>query len=276
VTITDNALRALDAAGPTSPADRARLDARVEHMLATDPGVPTAERPAARPGRRPRRVVALVGAAAAVAAGLVLVPGPADRDAAWATWTATPAPTTAGELSAVVEKCRARLDGTSDAFDAAAASVALSERRGDVIAVILRDPTRDMSAHCLADDPRGAGATNLLEVGLAGSDGPPAVAPAEGFLEGSMAQFGGDETVSLTDGAVGDDVVALTIHAGDQAVEATVAGGRYTAWWPGRIFADEDPGPSGRGGPPPDIIFEITLADGTVIHDAAPSRPIWR
>ncbi|KAE8765490.1 hypothetical protein [Georgenia thermotolerans] len=277
MTATDAALRTLDAGGPTSPAERARLDARIERMLAAEP-VPVLAAPApARPGRRPRRVLALVGAAAAIAVGFVLVPGPGDRHAAWATWTPTPSAAAASEVAAVVEECRARVDRHGPAtFDAAAATVVLSERRGDVLAVILRDPARDLSAQCLADAPAGTGAADLLEWGVAGSEGPPALAPARGFLEGSMAQFGGDEPVSLTDGAVGQDVVGLTIHAGGRRVEATVQDGRYTAWWPGRIFADEDAGPSGAGGPRPDFTVDVTLRDGTVIRDAPPSRPIWR
>lgn len=286
-TSLDARLRALDPAPPTTPAERARLDTRLEAMLTTVPATvaePTevasvrgSARTTGRAGAlRPRRVAGLLAAAAAVAVVGVLLPSPDGRDVAWATWTPEPTAATPAEVAAVADRCRDRVSrGGPEGWSADAMSVALAERRGDVVAVVLRDPERDLSGYCLADLPSGATEPRALEVALAGSEGPPAVAPADGFLEGSTVQFGGDEIVSMTDGAVGDDVVGLTIHADGHTVEATVEDGRYTAWWPGRVFADVDPGPSGAGGPEPQLTVDLTLADGTVLRGVAPAEPTW-
>lgn len=89
-----------------------------------------------------------------------------------------------------------------------------------------------------------------------------------------MSQSGeGESLISMVDGPVGTQVTALTLHAGDLTVEATIEGGRYAAWFPGRIFPDLDWGPSGQGGPEPMITYDLTVSDGTVVRDAQPSRP---
>ena len=76
------------------------------------------------------------------------------------------------------------------------------------------------------------------------------------------------------DGKVGADVAALTIHAFGQTVETSIKDGTYAAWWPGQApTLSELLPPSGEGGPEPQPPHDVTLTDGTVLTDVAPSRP---
>ena len=49
--------------------------------------------------------------------------------------------------------------------------------------------------------------------------------------------------------------------------------GRYAAWWPGPALEGGPRKPSGEGGPELILTYDLTLADGTVIHNAQPSCP---
>lgn len=132
-----------------------------------------------------------------------------------------------------------------------------------------------MSGFCVVQLTPGASSGEVRDSGAAGSlGGPPSVALPDSFVEGSMSQSGhGHGLISMVDGQVGDNVTGLTIHADGTTIEATLDNGRYAAWWPGRIFPDDDPGPSGEGGPEPILTYDVTLANGTVITGAEPTPP---
>ena len=274
----DRMLRAHDVAEPDPAATRARLDARLAELPATV----TSATPRTR--NRVRRVVWLAAGVAAATTAYLLLPGPGQGNA-YATWTATPQALADRDRATAVEECRDAQSGPfwdrngdgPEEFDPVAASVALAERRGDLVAVLLRDegPMKDFSGFCVVALKPGASSGRVESMGVAGSvGGPPSVAPADSFFEGSMSQSGeGEGLISMVDGVAGSDVVALTLHTGDLSVQATVENGRYAAWFPGRIFPDEELPPSGQGGPEPMITYDLTLADGTVIRDAQPSRP---
>ena len=278
----DRMLRAHDVAEPDPAATRARLDARLAELPVNASASATSTVPPRRKGVR--RVAWLAAAAAAATTAYLLLPGPGQGNA-YATWTATPQALADRDRATAVEECRDAQSGPfwdrngngPEEFDPAAASVALAERRGDLVAVLLRDegPMKDYSGFCVVSLKPGATSGEVESMGVAGSvGGPPSVAPADSFFEGSMSQSGeGDELISMVDGVAGADVVALTLHAGDLSVEATVENGRYAAWFPGRIFPDGELPPSGQGGPEPMITYDLTLADGTIIRDAQPSRP---
>jgi hypothetical protein len=86
--------------------------------------------------------------------------------------------------------------------------------------------------------------------------------------------FSKGDPASFVDGKVGPDVAALTIHAFGQAVETSIKDGTYAAWWPGQAFdLSERLPPSSEGGPEPQLTYDVTLTDGTVLTDVAPSRP---
>lgn len=85
---------------------------------------------------------------------------------------------------------------------------------------------------------------------------------------GSIFQSAG---VSIAEGAVGAEVTGVTVHAGAYTAHATVHADRFVAWWPGPAFVGI-PGPPGRDTMKEIVRYDLTLADGTVRHDARPSH----
>lgn len=266
-------------------AHRARLDARLAELPARDGVGGRSERPVSRRQTVLRRVAWLAAAAAAVSGAYLLLPGPG-QGSAYASWTATPQALADQDRATAAQECRdahrgpfwSRVGGGPEEFDPQAATVGLAERRGDLVAVLLQDqgPMKDFTGFCVVALEKGASDGRVTGHGVAGATGgPPSLAPADGFVEGSMSQSGtGDELMSMVAGPVGEDVVGLTMHADGLSVEATIEDGTYAAWFPGRIFPDRDWGPSGQGGPEPMITYDVTLRDGTVVKDAEPSMPL--
>jgi hypothetical protein len=149
----------------------------------------------------------------------------------------------------------------------------LAERRGDYVALLYRTDNPDISGACLVRNPKGSTDVDNVQTGVGGSSGPALKAPARGYTQGAISQFGGTQGASITNGAVGDEVTGVTIHAGTFTVTASVQNGRYAAWWPGPAFESGPPKPSGEGGPEPILTYDLTLADGTVTHNAQPTLP---
>lgn len=267
---TDRELRSLDPAATTMTADeQQRAAATLERIVATTPTAARREPGTPRPARRHRiRLALLPTGAVALVAGLVLVPGGNGGRAAYASWTATPSAVTDRDLESASAACRTRVYRF---VDRAKAAVVLAERRGDHVALLYRTEDPDRSAACLVRNVPGSSEVEDVQVGAGGSDGPAPHAPARGFTQGAIFESQG---ASVTDGAAGSQVTHVTIHAGSLEVTATVANGRYAAWWPGRAFA---PGsaPVGGGRDPraPFLTYDLTLVDGTVLVDAQPSRP---
>ncbi len=287
-TVDDDTLTRLLRTHDVAPADttalREQLDARLADPTTSFTSPPTPITAAALPRRRltPVRVGGMVAAAAVAALAWTMLPGPSDGSA-YASWTATAQAVADRDRNTAVRECRdalrgpfwARNEGGPEQFDPQAATVALTERRGDLVSVLLRDEgaRKDFSGFCVVTLKQGATSGTVEAQALGGAvGGPPGIAPATGFLEGSMSQSGQDP-ISMIDGAVGQDVAALTIHAGELSVQATIEDGRYAAWIPGRIFPDEDPGRSGQGGPEPVLTYDLTLTDGTTITNAPPAHP---
>lgn len=190
---------------------------------------------------------------------------------AYASWTPTPSAPSAEDLVAAEAVCgdKVRDDDTVDGDEA---KVALAERRGDLVALVYRTEDPDITAACLVNNPSGTTDVDGVRFGVGGSSGPALKPPRDGFTQGAV--FEHDRGAgSITDGAVGPAVTGVTIHAADITVRATVENGRYVAWWPGPAFQDGPETPSGRGGPRLDLSYDLTLADGTVVRDAEPTRP---
>jgi hypothetical protein len=204
-------------------------------------------------------------------AGSAVVQSGRGGDAAYASWSSTPASVPGDELNAAASACRDRLDGTSIVLNRA--KLVLAERRGEYVALLYRTDDPDMSGACLVHNPQGSTDVNDVGIGVGGSSGPAQRAPARGFTQGGVSQLGRAQRASITDGAVGDAVTAITIHAGAFTVKGSVQNGRYVAWWPGPAFKSDPRKPSGEGGPKLILTYDLTLADGTVIHDAQPARP---
>lgn len=256
----ESALRSLDAADDILTCEQRQRAATALEGILAGPAAATV----AAPRRSSRRLI-LVGAAAALA-GLVAatmeLPG---GGSAYASWTPEPVPLTAAELSLLTPVCHKEL-GRSGTLDVERAQLVLSERRGEVVALLYRTDDPDMAGDCLMRHVPGTDDADNLSWGVFGSSGPVRVPPARGIIPGGGST---SREVTITDGAVGADVVAVTIQApGDRTVQATVRNGRYVAWWPG---PDYDVAQEGTAGARSIVTYDLTLADGSTIHDAPPA-----
>ncbi len=269
----DSVLRSLDASDASLTAgEQERAGETLERIVATAPSVGASQPAAPAPARRSRRRLPLVAAAAiTLIVSAAVIQGRGGGDAAYASWSATPASVASDELDAAASACRDELHGSS--LNPEKAKLVLAERRGDYVALLYRTDDPDISGACLVRNPRGSTDVDNVEMGVGGSSGPALKAPARGYTQGAISQFGGTQKASITDGAVGDEVTGVTIHAGALTVNASVQNGRYAAWWPGPAFESGPPKPSGEGGPEPILTYDLVLADGTVIQDAQPTLP---
>ena len=184
-------------------------------------------------------------------------------------WSAAPAAVAARDLNSVKAACQEQL---RDSDNTQAARLVLAERRGDFVTLLYHSDTPDISAACVARNPQGTTDVTDVDTSVGGSNGPALKAPGRGYTQGAIAQFGSPQTASITDGAVGQDVQGVTIHAGSLTVTATVHNGRYVAWWPGAAFGKGTSLPEGDGGPAPMLTYDLTLTDGTTIWNVQPTR----
>lgn len=152
----------------------------------------------------------------------------------------------------------------------------LAERRGDFVTLLYHSDTPDISAACVARNPQGTTDVTDVDTSVGGSNGSALTTPPRGYTQGAIAQFGSPQTASITDGAVGQDVQGVTIHAGSRTVTAIVHNGRYVAWWPGPALAKGASQPDGEGGPAPILTYDRTLTDGTTIRSVQPTLPSCR
>lgn len=260
----DAALRSLDAA-PAAPLDdlaRVRATALLERTLA----VGRADR-RQRPRRTRPRVVLLGAAAAAVAVGIGATQVLGGGTTAYAaSWTPTPSAASPADVAAAREVCADRLP------------VRLAERRGDLVVLAMDSGAAEPAVTtCVVGMPPGGRAELVSRSGGGGVVRPSARSVTDaGIYQRGVA---GDE-LSVIDGLAGEDVRAVTVRTADgRSVEATVAGGHYVAWWPGRAMTEGDePPPSGAQGgcagdcsggqPVPSYTLDVTLDDGTVLRDA--------
>ncbi|XVX20442.1 hypothetical protein ACQP1U_00770 [Actinomycetota bacterium] len=278
---TDRTLRSLDAAEPMTDAQRERANAVLSQVISTDPYAPGATSAPTAPARRwsGPRLAAIGTAAAALATASILLPGMGNANKAYATWTPTGTPISTEDAQPVIDECRSYLaknakdPHTVPGIKAGSDPVAIAERRGDAVAVMIRGAEANYAAMCVGVNKPGSDDVDNMSVGLGGSDGPRVTPPASAFQAGSVSQSGDDPAISMTEGLVGPGVTDVTIHAGGLAVKATVKDGAYVAWWPGRAFPDEPLPPSGEGGPEPFMTYDLTLADGTVVKDAKSTVP---
>jgi hypothetical protein len=271
---TDSVLRSLDAsAAALTTAEQVRAAETLERILAATPSTEAVQPAGPAPHRRSRRRLALVPGAAIllIVCWAVLLQGTRGGNAAYASWTAIPASVASDELHAAATACRDKLHGFS--INADRAKLVLAERRGDYIALLYRTDNPDMSGACLVHNPKGSTDVDYgdMGVGVGGSSGPALNAPPRGYTQGGIF---GSRGASITDGAVGDAVTGVTIHAGALTVKASVRNGRYVAWWPGPAFENGPRKPSGEAGPLKLVLsYDLTLADGSVIHNAQPTLP---
>lgn len=283
---TDHALSTLDPAQPTlTDAQQDRAAATLAAILATDPATaaPATTRPAmVRPARRRLGRLASLGAVAAATVALLATPNLLGGDTAYASWTSRPTPVLSEPAQQIGEACRAFLTDTTptDAEikamtasgdtgwvgrkDIETAKVYIAERRGDWQFVLLGSadgvegtclftPAGPIARFFGAGYGNGAGSLGRTDVAPPTSTG-----MAVTTLGGSSTNGDAFQYVS---GLVGSQVRSVTVTTPTRRVEASVADGRFAAWWP-------VPTPKGADGDPlEDVTFTVTLLDGTVVPD---------
>ena len=264
-TTLENTLRTLDPAPPTGDGRPARADADLHRILATprDGGDRSdhrsvGDRPAvgARPlVGRPRRARWRAGLVAVAGATLMVTTGVVGVDilrptTASATWT--PVGEAVPADAPGVQQCEQWWQVESSEL-----RPVLQERRGATTLVLAADD-QGRELLCTAtlrdgQEPIG-GMTSLTEPGAAPpAAGDVAVTVVMTTFQEAMLQNGwqahGSTSVA---GDVGEDVTRVVLETGAGPVEASLAEGRFAAWWP--IEDDSDPHPEVRA--------QITTADG--------------
>jgi hypothetical protein len=250
-------LRDLDPAGPEvglSEDERTRADATFSRIVSAPDHVPLPVEPARpRRSRLLRRLLVAAGVAGAtgVAASTLLLGG-----TAYGSWTPKPEPLAAHAATTAAASCRAALDVPDHGEQ-----VLVAERRGDWTYVLVGGPHTE-AACLLPDDLVGRPSADFEGkfFGQYDGDAPPApqVAP-DRILETMTLSGRTDEGLfNWAEGYVGRDVVGVTVHTPTGLeVEASVARGRFAAWWPaGEARADN---PEFADAP----TFTVTLADGS-------------
>ena len=265
--MTNAVLRHLDPAPATVLTDEEleRADATLARILATPrhDHVPEGSDPPRWRRSRLLVPVGLVVAAGAAAPALLLGGG-----SAFASWTPKPEPLTAPAVSQAATTCRAALEVPDHGE-----GVVIAERRGGWTYVLIAGPQAEGT--CLMPDDlvgRKDPADHTEEGFFGGSTTDPVEAPAlarDRIVEtenmaGSVPTagrwpFSNDQGwFSSVQGYVGSDVTGVTVHTPVGAdVQASVANGRFAAWWP------SDP-PSSEH---PEVMeawtYTVTLADGS-------------
>jgi hypothetical protein len=262
---TDQLLRTLDPATDATEAQRRRGAALLERIVTEPDTAPTASR-----RQNFWRVGAILAGGAVVAAVAIVVPGLSPQSAAVASWTAEAEPVAAADLAVAEKACRAQLDGYGDTSQI---PLTLSERRGDVVALLFYRENPETASSCMVDMPAGSASAREVTSGSGGSSGAAMVPPADSFIEGAVASYTlGGQVLSVVTGSVGPDVTSMTLRGAGAEAVVTISDGHYAAWLPGNVFTNVD-APSGKGGPEVVTSYDLTLADGTVIENAKPSFP---
>jgi hypothetical protein len=264
-TLTTTALRNLDPAPTTDLSDeeRRRADATIARILATPVRRQFPEQ-SDRPRRRRSRLLVPVGLVGAAGIYAFLLGG----GSAFASWTPKPVPLTAAAATEAATTCRAALE-VPDLGD----RVVIAERRGEWTYVLIASSQAE-GACLMPDDLVGhQDPAHHKDKGFFGTyDTSPVEAPAlapDGIVEtdsmgGSVSVRGRlpfsthEGWVSWVNGYVGSDVIGVTVHPPiGPDVEASVEGGRFSAWWPGGEVKGDSPGVSGAW------TYTVTLADGS-------------
>jgi hypothetical protein len=232
---------------------------------------------------RRRRALLAAFAAATVVSGWIGWSTLGRQGVAYASWTAVPAASSDHDTQLARAACR-QVDTPSwlsrllswgtpppgPSFDWNRATVTLAERRGDFVGLILSTENPDLSADCLVHLVAGSGRPGVVSLGMGGSSGPRPTSPARSYVQGGIFS---SESSSMIDGQIGVDVVGVTVRAGDRTVVATVTDGRFGAWWPGPALKPVPPHPGETLRLGEAFTIDLTLADGTVVHEAQPAPP---
>ena len=181
--------------------------------------------PATRPVWRRRRFAVTVAAVAAAALGIVVVssvlPGAYGR--AVASWTPQPGGRSGEDVLPQARTCAA----SWDAPEAVPSDVVLAEQRGTATMLIMK--RGGGLAECMTVEDDQAFGTQSLTSGPV--DQPPGT---EATVSTMSSRGSGSSAYSSIVGQVGPDVTGVDVRLRDgRVVQASVASGWWTAWWPG-------------------------------------------
>lgn len=247
----DTLLRSLDPAdsGPSWHTPRARAD--LERILAADPATGEVQNVHPLRRRKVRRGV-LIGAAAAVTAGLVALPAISGGDPAYATWTAVPTTLSPAASAKAGDDCRSYDRNTAE--DSAQAEVAIAERRGAWTTVILTGDD-GWSAMCVSDDSMFGGSFGYS----GGPGGSPTPEPRDLLPQGMGTGTTQAGSLSMVAGAAGSEVVGVSyLSQTEGEVIGSVAKGQFVLWFPGDELQNYDTDHDGEG-----MELLVTYADGS-------------
>jgi hypothetical protein len=261
----DTLLRLMDPANEAPLARPQRAHTDLENVLSHNASTtaPSAAyrngssyRQQSTPDIRRHRAVAFSGLVAATTAGLFVIPALAGGDAAFATWTATPVALSGADRDDAVADCLASNKDTGDGMyieDLANAEVAIAERRGTWITVVLTGAD-SFEATCTTD-----ASAPWWDKGMIGSIGKldAETDPAPRTLKPTQLGTGMimNEPISLVAGRAGEDVAGITYTSiTGEDVTATVSKGQFAFWLPGDELHNASDGGS---------FVTVTYMDGT-------------
>ena len=263
----DTLLRSMDAASEAPPVRPHRAQADLECILSHNPAPTAPERAKGRsnystlgqqPGAsvRRRRAVVLGGMVAATTAGLLVLPALTGGDPAFATWTANPATLSGPDRDDAVADCLASKKNVGDGMytdDLAAAEVAIAERRGAWMTIVLTGPG-GFEATCITDASAPWFNKGMIgSIGTLGAETDPAPRSLKATQLGTGTIM--NEPISIASGRAGNDVVGVTYTSitGEEVI-ATVAKGQFALWLPGDELHEASDGGT---------TVDLTFLDGT-------------
>ena len=266
---TDMLLRTLDPADAAASGGTPRARTDLERILAADPAgqaFPAGPAAAPAPGdaqnlhplpprkvhRKVRRGV-LIGAAAAVTAGLIALPALSGGDPAYATWTAVPTTLSPAASAKAGDDCRSS-EGHTEKDSAARAEVAIAEQRGAWTTVMLAGDD-GWSAMCVSDDSMFGGSFGYS----GGPGGSPTPGPRNLLPQGMGTGTTSAGSLSMVAGAAGSDVVGVAyLSQAEGEVIGSLSKGQFVLWFPGDELQDYDTDHDGEG-----VELMVTYADGS-------------
>lgn len=196
------------------------------------------------------KVMAVPALATAAVAGAFAISALTTRPASslTASWTAIPVPLSSSERAHAQQLCQAQLQSRHWPISVSAMTGVLAERRGQLTAVLLSGTGE--YGMCIGDP----GNPLFSGIGMVGQFD----AATELILDGNPGKLNGSDPFRVAYGQVASSVASVVIDTADgRRVDATVAGGRFFAWWP-------------SGADPTSIT--AYASDGGVIKTLSPAR----
>jgi hypothetical protein len=143
-----------------------------------------------------------------------------------ASWTAIPTPLSSSDGARAQQQCQARLQAQHWPISVSAMTGVLAEQRGQLTAVLLSGAGE--YGVCIGD----AGSPLFFGVSAVGE-----FASTSGLvLDGNYGKLNGSDPFRVAYGQVAPSVTSVVIDTTDgRHVDATVAGGRFFAWWPSGV-----------------------------------------